>query len=142
MAPKPRIYVSTPVDANLSKDQLNFKKKILLQLANDGLDPQEFHVSGIPAQKSWSFQRAVDLMRRCHGALILGFAQWQDMTPNPSVIMPTEYNHFEGALGIAFQKEMLIIKEEAVSYRGVMFSGGGEFVLSIPQNAGSSWLKS
>ncbi|MCE2810551.1 MAG: nucleotide-binding protein [Planctomycetaceae bacterium] len=139
---KPRIYISAPVDKNLSSGQLKLKQSILHLLQTDGLDPQEFHVSGLAANQSWSFERSIDVMRRCHGALILAFSQWHDTSRTPPVVMPTEYNHFEGALGISLQKEILIIKDEAVAFRGITNSGGGEFILSIPNTPTPAWLKS
>lgn len=137
---KPRIYVSSPIDSNLSSGQLKMKQKALELLRDKNFDPQEFHVSGLPANQSWNFERSIEVMRRCHGALILAFSQWSN--PSPPVVMPTEYNHFEGAIALSQNKDLLIIKDEAVAYRGIAYSGGGEFILSIPANANANWFRS
>jgi integrase len=48
------------------------------------------------------------IMTRCHGALILAFARWQDPSRGEGVAMPTVWNHFEGAFALALRKEILL----------------------------------
>ena len=142
MNPRPRIYISSPHERNLSPAQQRLKRNLLDLVVSAGFDPQEFTVSGLPRTQSWNFARSAEIMRRCHGAIILAFAQWEDNRPTPPVIMPTEYNHFEGAFALAFEKETLIIKDMEVSSRGIAYFGGGQYILSIPTNATSAWFNS
>jgi len=142
MNPKPRIYISSPVDRNLRPDQQKLKRALLDLVRSADLDPQEFHVSGLPSNQAWSFKRSRDVMRRCHGAIVLGFAQWYDTHHNPPAIMPTESTHLEGALALSLDKQMLIIKEEEVAFKGINSMDGGEYILSIPAGAAESWLNS
>ncbi|WP_170320065.1 TIR domain-containing protein [Polyangium spumosum] len=56
--------------------------------------------------------------------------------------MPTEYTHFEGAMALAFDKQMLIVKDETVTPRGIAFLGGGHYILSRPSASSPAWLDS
>jgi hypothetical protein len=46
----------------------------------------------------WNFSAVNDVMRRCHGSLILGFPRRRFQTEKEEARFPTEYNHYEGAL--------------------------------------------
>lgn len=141
MPPKPRIYISSPMEQNLNASQNAIKTELLNRLTAAGFEPQEFHTSGLPKALSWSFERCTQIMKRCHGAIILAFSQRQTNL-NPPTFMPTEYNHFEGAIATAFEKKTLIIKDEKVAPRGIATYSGGQYVLSIPENATPAWLDS
>jgi hypothetical protein len=73
-----RVYVSVPRDQNLGESQRVLKHAILDELRRNGLEPQEFHVSGLPLRSPYTFGAVRDIMARCHGALILAFARWRD----------------------------------------------------------------
>jgi len=73
-----RIYVSVPPDFHLQPEQCALKHTILDKLRGQGLEPQEFHVSGLPLRCPYSFEAVRNIMTRCHGALILAFARWRD----------------------------------------------------------------
>lgn len=133
MIPKPRIYISTPFDKVLQPGMLKIKKEILRAIEAEGMDLQEFMVSGLPQQTPFSFESANQLMSRCQGAVILGFARWEwTVSSNQVVRMPTEYNHIEGALAIAHQVPLLILAEEGVMNRGIVWMGGGHLVTPMP----------
>jgi hypothetical protein len=143
MNPTPRVYISAPLDRSLDQTQLAIKEAITNKVINAGFDPQEFNVSGLPAAEVWSFENVEQIMRRCHGALILAFAQWDAVrTNNSTAMLPTEYNHYEGAVALTLDKETLIIKDDIVAFRGVTFQGGGRYILSIPPSANPTWLDS
>jgi hypothetical protein len=141
MARPRRIYVSVPRDHNLDERQRVLKHAILEELRRQGLEPQEFQVSGLPLRSPYTFDAVRDIMARCHGALILAFARWRDPSGGGSVAMPTVWNHFEGAFALALKKEILVITEENVSEDGITWNGGGQIVLSAPSGAGPEWLK-
>ncbi|HZF51970.1 MAG TPA: nucleotide-binding protein [Polyangiaceae bacterium] len=142
MAQKPRIYISSPMAKNLTPGQLAAKEELIRRVISAGFDPQEFHTRGLPSGDSWNFERARQLMSRCHGAVILAFEQWKDTRKKPPVVMPTEYTHFEGALAIALDKQLLIIKDESVTPRGIAFLGGGQYILSRPMGSSTTWFDS
>ncbi len=143
MNPMPRIFISAPLDQSLNSTQIGMKEAITDKVKHAGFDPQEFNVSGLPAADMWTFENVEKIMRRCQGALILAFAKWKAVGTNQfATMLSTEYNHYEGAVALAFDKETLIIRESIVEPRGITFHGGGLYILAIPANANSSWVDS
>ena len=135
-----RVYVSVPRDHNLDERQRILKRSILDKLRSSGLEPQEFQVSGLPLRSPYTFDAVRDIMARCHGAIILAFARWRDPSGGERIAMPTVWNHFEGAFGVALRKEILVITEENVA-DGITWAGGGQIVLRAPAVAGPEWLE-
>ncbi len=136
-----RVYVSVPRDFHLDERQKALKYAILDRLRGDGLDPQEFQVSGLPLRTAYTFDAVRTIMTRCHGAIILAFARWRDPTGGQGVAMPTVWNHFEGAFALALKKEILVITEHNVAEDGITWEGGGQIVLSAPSGANAEWLE-
>lgn len=135
------MYVSVPRDHHLSEGQKALKHALLDDLRRKGLEPQEFHVSGLPLRSPYTFGAVRDIMARCHGALILAFARWRDPTGGGGLAMPTVWNHFEGAFAVALKKEILVITEENVAKDGITWAGGGQLVLAAPRDADPRWLE-
>lgn len=140
MARSRRVYVSVPRDFHLDDRQRALKHAILDRLRDEDLEPQEFHVSGLPLRAPYTFDAVREIMIRCHGALILAFARWQDPSGTPGVAMPTVWNHFEGAFAVALKKEILVITEMHVAEDGITWSGGGQVILYAPSDAEPAWL--
>ncbi len=136
-----RVYVSVPRDHNLDERQRVLKHAILDELRNEGIEPQEFQVSGLPLRSPYTFEAVRDIMARCHGALILAFARWRDPSGGEAIAMPTVWNHFEGAFALAMKKELLVITEENVADDGITWGGGAQIVLAAPPDAKPEWLK-
>lgn len=141
MRPK-RVYVSVPRDHNLDASQKSLKHAVLAELRRNGIEPQEFQVSGLPLRLPYTTEAVRDIMSRCHGALILAFARWQDPSGGGQYAIPTAWNHFEGAFAVALRKEILIITEDHVAQDGITWGGGGQLVLAAPKGAGAAWLTS
>lgn len=99
LAYRPRIYIHAPYRPE--PHQAEVKKGILEKIRRLGFEPQEFHVSGLPQGDSWTFTRAIEVMRQCDGALILALMRWMDSDGTTSIPVPSEYSHFEGALALA-----------------------------------------
>jgi hypothetical protein len=137
-----RVFVSVPRDHRLDERQRTLKHAILERLKRDGLEPQEFQVSGLALRAPYTFEKVGEIMRRCHGALILAFARWRDPSGTDNFSIPTVWNHFEGAFAIALRKEILVVTEENVAADGITWEGGGQIMLWIPQSAGPEWVQS
>src|SRR5258708_24811909 len=75
------------------------------------------------------------LMKECQGAMILAFSQSFALDNSGKIIgfSPTEYNHFEGALAIAQEIPLLIIAEQEVVRRVIVWQGGGAESHTYPQ---------
>jgi hypothetical protein len=140
---KPRIFISSPVDGSLTPTQRTIKAAIIRKLIAVGFEPQEFYTSGLSLREAWNFENVEQIMRRCQGAIVFAFEKWQATSPHNLVtILPTEYNHYEGALALALDKETLIIKEHAVESSGIAYNGGGHPILPLPLNVKPSWVNS
>src|SRR5262249_12711653 len=109
MSSKPHVYVSVPDDIHLTDEQLSLKKAILKAIEDKGIELQILHQTGLVANKAWNFEHANSLMSRCHGAAVLAFAKWRDARQLDGQVadLPSEYNHFEGALAIAHEVPIL-----------------------------------
>jgi len=58
------------------------------------------------------------VMDRCDGALILALIRSEfDLQDGNRLSMPSEYNHYEGALAIANDLPMLVVAEEGMWFR-------------------------
>jgi hypothetical protein len=137
-----RVYVSVPRDHNLSEEQSVLKHAILEKLRGNGIEPQEFQVSGLALRAPYTFAAVRDIMARCHGALILAFARWRDPEKDSRLALPTVWNHFEGAFALALKKEMLVITEKDVASDGITWGGGAQIILRAPEKARPEWLES
>jgi hypothetical protein len=122
-----RIYVSVPNDTHLDKEQLSLKNAILEAIKAEGFQLEIFLKTGTPRDEAWSFEGANSLMFRCHGAAVLAFAKWRAARQlNGEVAdLPSEYNHFEGALAIAHNVPLLLVTDRRVTTSGITYVGGG-----------------
>ena len=135
---RPRIYIHAPYKPE--PDQAEVKRGILEKIQRLGFDPQEFHVSGIAKGDPWSFERALEVMRQCDGALILALMRWMGSDGTTRVPAPSEYSHFEGALALACDLPTVVIAEEGMQMRGILSQMGGSFVLQVPMHNAREWL--
>jgi hypothetical protein len=138
MVPR-RIYVSAPGDSTLNDHYLSVKKHVLQRLKAAKYEPQQFAVSGLPKNMSWTFQNADEVMRACQGAIILAFPRIVLSDGENSYAFPTEYNHFEGALAVAHRVPRLILVAEEILGRGIADRSGGDLLVMVPRSPG--WLK-
>jgi hypothetical protein len=134
------VFVSVPRDHNLREPQRLLKRAVLAHLRANGLEPQEFQVSGLPVRAPYTIEAVRDIMSRCHGVLVLAFARWHDDSASGGLALPTVWNHFEGAFAIALKKEILVITETHVSEDGITWGGGGQIVLRAPKGSDGAWL--
>jgi hypothetical protein len=143
MVPKRRIYISTPLDDHLSQKQLSVKRAIYSALKQEEFEPQEFLTCGIPADTVWSFQESRKVMKRCDGALVLAFVRAEFAAHDGSrVCLPSEYNHYEGALAIANDLPILVVAEEGIPDRGIVWRGGGLLINLLPSGSDAKWVGS
>jgi hypothetical protein len=117
MHQQPRIYISCRYDPRrrfLDHARQSLREGILQCVREQGFEPQEFGVSGLPQGSDWDFARARDVMLQCDGALVIAIAQWFTEEGGIPVPVPSEYSHFEGALAIGARIPLLVISEETM----------------------------
>jgi predicted nucleotide-binding protein len=135
---RPTIYIHAPSQPEPAQAQV--KGGILNKIESMGFAPQEFHVSGMPKGDAWSFQRAIEVMRQCDGALILALMRRTEQGGAIGIPAPSEYSHFEGALALSSGLPSLVIAEQGMEMRGILASAGGSFVLQVPMQKATEWL--
>ena len=133
---RPNIYIHAPYQPEPA--QAVVKQAILDKIRSIGFDPQEFHVSGKPKGDPWTFDRALEVMRQCDGALILALMRRIESDGATSTPAPSEYSHFEGALALSCNLPSLVIAEQGMLMRGIL--SGGSFVLQVPMQNATQWL--
>lgn len=137
--PIKRIFLSSPADANLDGRGRSIKHAILRKLSQNGYSSEEFLSSGLAARMGWSFNAIDNVIRHCHGAINLALPRW---TTDDGHSFASEYNHYEGAVANTRGVPMLIVADEAVARRGIVYEGGGQAITYIPRNADALWLES
>lgn len=135
-----RVFVSATRNDILDERRRSLKALLIDKLRREGFEPQEFWESGIPENLAWSFDHVDQVMRRCVGALILGFPRWQLTGPGGEVRLVGEYSHYEGAVALTHGLPVFLLAERNVADRGVVWTGGGRTVTYIPENATADWI--
>lgn len=115
-----------------------------------GFETEQFGTGLSKNLDAWTVEKANKLIRRCDGVLILALARMHvrmlqsetessDREMGRISILPTPYNHLEGALALAQQLPVLIAFEESMDRTGIFDSGIKCAV--IPANADQKWVK-
>lgn len=74
--------------------------------------------------------------------MILAFVRVEfDLQGGARLSIPSEYNHYEGALAIANDLPMLVVAEEGIPNRGIVWQGGGLLINSLPSGSDASWVE-
>lgn len=141
-----RVFVSLPADnVGLTKSQNSLKWGIVEEIEAAGYTAEIFFDprgrSGRASSIAWSAVAADQVMRSCAGAAIIGLPRWQIPSPEGTMLFPTEYCHYEGAVAFTLGLPMLVVVQADVQRR-VVFSGSyGTFIGEFPARANRAWLK-
>lgn len=142
---KRRVFVSVPMDHHLDQRRREVVHAVLQMISDAGFEPQRFLYSGLPASMGWNFQTVDEVMRRCVGALVLALPRRAVSDPDDSrgdpTLLPTEWNHYEGAVANTLGLPTLILAEKGIADSGIAYMGGGRPILFKPQDADAGWLK-
>jgi len=145
MAITRRVYVSLPSDDWLPPNLNSLKWGIVDEIVKLGYLPEIFTnpkgTESLAGSKAWNARDADDIARRCVGAAILGMARWrfQDASGGP-VLLPTEFNHYEGALARTLGLPSLVLVQKNARRRVVFDGGFGGFVGEFGPDVGVEWL--
>jgi len=137
---KPRIFISSISKLEKDSPQKKIKTEIIRKIKAAGFEPQIFMETGLPLNIPWNFETAYETLKRCDGAVILGLSRWQKATESGQSGIPTEYNHYEGALAASLKLPLLVLAEEGIEQRGVFYSGTGHVYTNIPSQADANWF--
>jgi hypothetical protein len=140
-----RIYVSLPADPWLPARINELKWGIVEEIEKLGYTPEIFtNPRGkftLAAAKAWNPRDADEIARRCVGAAILGMPRWrfQDGEGHPA-LLPTEFNHYEGALARTLGLPTLVLVQHDVRRRVVFDMSFGGYVGEFGPDADLGWL--
>ena len=138
--PTRRVFVSASSNRNLDDRRKALKAAILEKIVGAGFEPQEFWESGMAESLAWSFENVDCVMKKCNGALVIGFPRWMISGPASSGGLVGEYNHYEGAVALSHNLPIFLLAESGVENRGVIWTGGGKPITFIPEDAQPSWV--
>jgi hypothetical protein len=140
-----RIYVSMPADHWLPANLNTLKWGVVEEIEKLGYIPEIFTNPrgrpGLASARAWSPSDADDIARHCRGAAILGMPRWrfQDEKSHP-VLLPTEFNHYEGALARTLGLPTFVLVQYDVQRRVVFDNNFGGYVGEFPPDADAGWL--
>ena len=139
-----RIFVSLPGDQWLTKDENKTKWAIVAAVEGLGyttevfLDPRG--TRSLAASQAWSATACDQVMRRCEGCLVLGFPRWRMNREAEGVDLPTEFNHYEGAVAHTLGLPLLVLVQAGVLRRVVFDPGYKGYVGIIPAKPTPNWV--
>ncbi|MCL4253926.1 MAG: hypothetical protein KJ043_09115 [Anaerolineae bacterium] len=139
------ILVSVPLDFNLTQHQQLLKKQFLDKLRQDGLTPHIFGELGMAKSLAWEFDNVRNFIRDCDGCVVLGFIRYEFSVDDNLYQFITEYNHFEGAIAIAYDVPLLVTHEDGASERGILYKPKGAHpnviqTVPFPHFAAPTWF--
>jgi len=135
-----RIFVSVTSDPQLDERRKSLKAAIVEKLVQRNFVPQMFFEAGMAANLPWSFESVDRVMRKCIGAIVVGFPRWTVGGPDELRLIG-EYNHYEGAVAMSCRIPVLLLAESGVVNRGVVWNGAGRAITYVPENATPAWLE-
>lgn len=142
-----RIYLSLPADPWLPPNLNELKWGIVGEIEKLGYTPEIFcnpkGTRGLASPIGWNPRDADAIARRCVGAAIIGLARWrfQDVDGHQA-LLPTEFNHYEGALARTLGLPTLVLVQHDVKRRVVFDMSFGGYVGEIDPDADVKWLHS
>jgi hypothetical protein len=145
MAVTRRVYVSLPADPWLPRNLNDLKLGIVEEIEKLGYTPEIFTnprgKPGLASAKAWNPRDADDIARRCVGAAVLGMPRWTFKdSDGQSALLPTEFNHYEGALARTLCLPTLVLVQKDVRRRVVFDQSFGGYVGEFASDANVEWL--
>jgi hypothetical protein len=134
MKPSPRIFVSVMQDNHslATPEAIQVKKRIYSELKLLDFEIEEFFVSGLATNITWTIAEVEKLLRRCQGAIFFGFGKWLFSMDNGSVFkFPSGYLHLEAGIATTKNIPSFVIKEAGVMEEGLFYNGGGLRITTI-----------
>jgi Predicted nucleotide-binding protein containing TIR-like domain len=140
-----RIYVSLPADPWLPDNLNRLKWGIVEEIEKLGYTTEIFTNPrgrpGLASARSWHPRDADEIARRCTGAAVLGMPRWRFTDSNGSqVLLPTEFNHYEGALFHTLGLPTLVLAQRDVLPRVVFDKSFGGYVGEFEAASDVEWI--
>jgi hypothetical protein len=139
-----RVFVSLPADQWLSKQENKTKWATVAAIEDLGyttevfLDPRG--TSSLAASQAWSAASCEQVMCRCEGCVLLGFPRWRMNSDTGQIQLPTEFNHYEGAVAYTLYLPLLVLVQAGVLRRVIFDPSYKGYVGIIPDKPTPRWL--
>jgi hypothetical protein len=141
-----RIFVSMPADAWQSEAERELKWGIVKRIEKLGYVTEVFTdprgTDSLAASMSWSRQDCEAVMRRCDGCVLIGMPRWRMGAGAEHVALPTEFNHYEGAVAQMLRLPLLSYVQDGVAPRVVFDRSVAGYMGRIPALPSPGWFKS
>lgn len=147
MPPLRRIYISMPADEWCSKNQNALKWAVVKEVEKLGYVPEVFTSNtkyfkkSIAAPKAWTAKDAYEVARRCSGAVLIGLPRWKTIIGNDTVLFPSEFCHYEGALFRSLQLPTLVLAQSNIVKRVVFNYANEENIVEFDENNNQAWIR-
>jgi hypothetical protein len=94
----------------------------------------------LASAKAWSARDADEVARRCAGAALIGMARWKFRDGEEDALLPTEFNHYEGALAHTLGLPTLTLVQKNVRRRVVFDPSFAGYAGEFDPTADVGWL--
>jgi hypothetical protein len=147
---KRRVFISYVNPELLDEKRKVFQDQVIKKVEQLGLQPEIFFHHGTAAAMAWSLQNAIDILRRCVGAVIISTPRWEAsdfqkcgvLGPNSNkYLLASEYAQIEGAIATTLKLPLLIMAERGIVDRGITWTGAGHPILYMPSDVTTDWLE-
>lgn len=142
MAIARRVFVSVSPRHKLDLRRQGIRQAVLDHIRKRGYDLEITLESGEAAAVSWSFENIERILRRCCGAVALAFPRWSVSDAGSTVLLASEYVHYESAVANVLGIPLLVISERGLADRAATRTGGGSPILFMPSDADVPWVGS
>lgn len=132
-----RVFVSVPADEWLTRQQRALTRALIKKIQERNLTPELFFAGfarGLAAGKPWTERHFDGVIRRCVGAVIIGFPRHIVKMKDAHHHFASEYSHYEGAVATTHELPLLLLRHAGIRPRGI-FHGGKHIVVEIPHDA-------
>lgn len=141
-----RIFVSMPADAWQRPDERELKWGVVQRIRKLGYVPEVFTSpqgtsDSIAASLSWSREACEAVLRRCDGAVLLGMRRWQVQGAGDHEALPSEFNHYEGAVAQALRLPIVSWVQQGVAPRVVFDRMVAGYMGVIPAQPTTAWFR-
>lgn len=139
-----RIFVSLPANEWLTEQENKTKWAIVAAVEDLGYTTEVFvdprGRSSLAASQAWSANACDQVMRRCDGCVLLGLPRWRINGDDGQILLPTEFNHYEGAVAHTLKLPLLVLVQASVFRRVVFDPNYKGYVGIIPEKPTPEWL--
>ncbi|MBL8340831.1 MAG: nucleotide-binding protein [Rubrivivax sp.] len=141
-----RLFFSMPADNWQTPAERELKWGIVKRFERLGYVAEVFtdprgNADSVAGGQSWSREACEAVMRRCDGCVLLGMRRWQVAAGGPHEAMPSEYNHYEGAVAQMLRLPLVSWVQQGVAPRVVFDRQVAGFMGEIPATPSPQWFK-